>query len=345
MANSDEPFDPHSAPTIMEQVPAAAREAIAAAARAARRKELPPPKKIGDILKEGFELYQKNLLLFLITAAVAMGPVYLVKDVLVAGATSRFTSGATSGLEAKGAELQALQEQLARRTQEGASAEEIAGLTTRMTELSMESLKAVGGAAAGVGLTILVLLLTIPLILVANFLAQAALVVAISDRARDGHLGWQGAWAVVFRNLGGVLVTSLLTAAMVAVGLVMCILPGLVAGFLAALAMPVVLLERKAGVDAIKRSFELVKGDWLRVLLVLVVFAVLNWVASFVGGLFVPDRFVFLNLLVGDLVTIVVAPIPIIGLVLVYNDIVLHKGASEGEIESRQQALLGPAEG
>src|SRR5260370_28671405 len=42
------------------------------------------PRGIWDILSEAFDLYKKNAVLLIITAAVAMGPVYAIKDAFMA---------------------------------------------------------------------------------------------------------------------------------------------------------------------------------------------------------------------------------------------------------------------
>src|SRR5258708_29832334 len=97
------------------------------------------------------------------------------------------------------------------------------------------------------------LLITIPLIVLATYLAQAALTVVVADRARAGTIGWQQAWGVVLQNLGSLVLTTFLVVLGVAVGLVFCVLPGLLFSLLAPLAVPVVLLEKKNRVGPIQR--------------------------------------------------------------------------------------------
>jgi cell shape-determining protein MreD len=89
---------------------------------------------------------------------------------------------------------------------------------------------------------------------------------------------------------------------------------------------------------------ELVKADWVRVLVVLVVFGILQLVASWLGGLLIPSRFYFLHMLIGDLVSIAVLPIPIIGLVLLYQDIARTKlNVPEEKLAAQRTGLLtGP---
>src|SRR5713226_6366254 len=231
------------------------------------------PRGVGDILGEAFELYKKNAVLLIVTAAVAMGPVYVVKDAIMAAALAPM---ATTGLEADTDRMKDLQKQMEQAQARGASPAEIQSIAAQQMEVALGSAKKGLGVLAGIGLMLLGLLLTIPFMILAVYLAQAALTVVVADRARAGTMGWQEAWQVVLANLGSLVVTSLMVMIGVAVGLVFCILPGLVFSLFAALTIPVLLLEKKSGMTAIRRSVELVKADWVRVVVVLVLFGILQ---------------------------------------------------------------------
>lgn len=224
------------------------------------------PRGLGEILSEAFALYRSNAALLIGTTALAMGPLDLLKDVLLASAD--------------------------------------------------------GGVATAVALLVALLafVVSIPFVVLGAFAAQAALTVLVADRARGGALRWQDPWRIVWANLGPLLLTSFLVFAGVAVGSLFCLLPGMVFGLFAAFSVPVVLLERKSGVAAIARSFELVRADWVRTALVLFVFGVLKLAAAVVGGALVPAQFALLHLLVRDLLALAAVPIPILGLVLLYQD-------------------------
>jgi hypothetical protein len=296
------------------------------------------PRGVGEILGEAFELYKKNAALLIVTAAIAMGPVYVVKDAILAASLAPV---ATAGLEADADRLKDLEKQMELAQARGASPAEIQAIAARQMEIALGSAKQGVAMLSGLGVILLGLLLTIPLFALAAYLAQAALTVVVADRARAGTMGWQQAWQVVLQNLGALVVTSLMVVIGVAVGLVFCVLPGLLFSLFAALTVPVVLLERKSGTAAIGRSVELVKADWMRVLVVLVVFGILQAVASWVGGLIIPSRFYFPHLLLGDLVSIAVLPIPIIGLVLLYQDIARTKlNVPEEKLEAQRVGLL-----
>jgi hypothetical protein len=298
------------------------------------------PRGVGDILGEAFELYRKNAGLLIVTAAIAMGPVYVVKDAIMAAAIAPV---ATSGLEADTDRMERLQKQMEQAQARGASPAEIQSIAAQQMEVALGSAKKGLGMMAALGLMLLGLLLTIPFMILAAYLAQAALTVVVADRARAGTMDWQQAWRVVLENLGSLVMTSLMVMIGVAVGLVFCILPGLVFSLFAALTVPVLLLEKKSGTTAIRRSVDLVKADWVRVLIVLVLFGILQAITSWVGGLIVPSRFYFLHMLVGDLVSIAVLPIPIIGLVLLYQDIARARlNVPEETLEAQRTGLLTP---
>lgn len=342
MAENDgnDTFDPHSAPTVMEMSPIFQ----------AKQTSTPSPAPSGGgpvndaiaLLKHAFEMYKAHFALFIITAAVAMGPVYLLKNAV----TAMFAAPASmvsTGLEAQSRKVERLSEELQRKVAAGAPQSEIDALQQEVLNASSQLLAGSGvaaggmvaGALAGFGL----FLLSIPLLVLATFLAQGALVVAVNDRLGGGSMDWKGAWGVVAGRATPLILTSLLAAAAVLVGTLACVLPGLVVGFFLAFAMPIVLLERKSGVDALKRSYELVRGDWLRVLIVAIAYTVLSWVAAFIGGLFIPSRWIFVHGFIGDLMTILVLPVPIICLVLLY-DSVTRKLDGAAVADARRAQLL-----
>lgn len=281
---------------------------------------------IGEVLTEAFHLYRDNLVVMLITAGIALGPVYFVKNGLMAlfvpgidASTARVNAQADSfaAMSAK------LNEKIAAGT---ATPEELERYQKELLATAGVGVKETGGMLMWLFGLLASLLLTIPLVIIANLLAQAALTVLLADRAAGGNIGWQGAWSKTVTRLPALLITALVTGLGVALGTLMCVLPGLLFAFGCAFVMPIALLEGRAGPEAIKRSIELVKADWLRVVIVMVVAAVLSYVASAIGSMLIPNSWVFLDSLVGDLVSILVLPLPIIGLVLLYREQMEQRG-------------------
>src|ERR1700693_862388 len=67
-------------------------------------------------------------------------------------------------------------------------------------------------------------------------------------------MDWQAAWRVVIRNLPGLLVTSIFVFVGVVIGLMLCIVPGIVFGLLCAFTVPVILLEKKSGTGLVQED-------------------------------------------------------------------------------------------
>ncbi|MFN7130882.1 MAG: hypothetical protein ACK4N5_02295 [Myxococcales bacterium] len=283
------------------------------------------PRPLGEILAEALRLYTGNLVAMLLTAGIALAPIYLVKNTF--SALFAPSDDATAHLKAEAERIEALNRRMEERLREGtATPEELEELQREILEASGGALFEGGALLARTAGLLLTLLLTVPLLLLASFLAQAALTVLVADRAEGGTLGWAGAWAKLPQRLPALLATAMVAIVGVVLGLVLCVLPGVAFAFFCAFAMPVALLENRAGPEAIRRSFALVKADWLRVLVVLVIFAVLSAVANSVGNALVPASMVFLRLMIGDLISVLLLPVPIIGLVLLYRDGLVRRG-------------------
>ena len=240
------------------------------------------PRTVGAILSEAFELYKRNAALLIVTAAVAMGPVFLVKDAIFALALSPV---ATAGLEADADRMQDLDRQMEEARARGATPAEIQSIAAKQMQVALGSAKRGAGLVAGFFLMLLGLLITIPLMVLAAYLAQAALTVVIADRTREGgSLTWQQAWGVVLRDLIPLAITSVLVALGVALGLVLCIVPGLF--FLAFFGLaPFYFLDGRLSLgDAFSASREAVSSKSLAgSILLCIIVGVLGLIACVVG--------------------------------------------------------------
>jgi len=110
-------------------------------------------------------------------------------------------------------------------------------------------------------------------------------------------------------------------AGLIAVGLVLWVIPGLVVAFCFALLAQVVVVEGLGGAAALRRSVEVVGSDWLRIALLLALFVALTWAARLLADLVIPDAAIFMTHLVGDLLTLVIMPLPLITAALLYLDV------------------------
>jgi hypothetical protein len=133
----------------------------------------------------------------------------------------------------------------------------------------------------GVGISLLLALITMVVSLVGTFWLQGALVFAVDD-VRDGRI--DSTVGQVFERAGPYLATlilaGILAALGVAVGLVLLIVPGLILLTWWCLIVPVIVLEGKRVGESFSRSRELVRGHAWTVFGVVVITAILTAIAS-----------------------------------------------------------------
>lgn len=307
-----------------------------------------PEKGVADILKEAFDLYRRHARALLLTCAVLFVPASIVKSCAMAVITGPTVAAATTA--AQTVEMQkedltnaqrALQEAYAGNVDKK-TLEKLQGDQRRVVEeMNRRSMMAASAAMGSFTLLILGILGTLVtaffLYGVAMPLTNGALTVAVADRVLGGNAGWREVWMLLFHRLGPLLTAVIPAAIVVAFGFVMLFVPGLVLGLLFAFVAPVVLIEGLRGRAALQRSAQLVSSDWLRVALMIIVVAVLRFAAVGLSSLFIPRTALFVSSLVGDLVTMVLLPLPILGTVLLYFDI---RRRREGFTDDRLRADL-----
>jgi hypothetical protein len=152
-------------------------------------------------------------------------------------------------------------------------------------------------------------------------LTNGALTIAVADRVLGGDAGWREVWMLLFRRVDKLLRAMIPAAIVVAIGFVFLVIPGIVFGLLFAFVAPVVLIEGVGGRAALERSTTLVRSDWLRVALVTLAFAFIRGAAQLIANLLVPHGAIFFDSLMSDLITMVLLPVPVLGMVLLYFDI------------------------
>ena len=123
----------------------------------------------------------------------------------------------------------------------------------------------------------------------------------------------------------------LLTYLMLAVGFVLCVIPGIIVLILTAFVSEVLILENKGCVESIKRSFVLAKSSWGRILLVGVISVLLMWVVSLLISL--PFQVLTMGVaqqtslamamstIVRGITSAIVMPIIAVAFVLLYYDV------------------------
>jgi hypothetical protein len=167
---------------------------------------------------------------------------------------------------------------------------------------------------------------------------HGALTIAVADRLTGGQAAWPELWARLLRRLSVLTSVVVPTAILLGVGFLLGVLPGLVAAFFCLFVAPVALIEGVGGIEAIKRSAALVRADWLRCALLLVAFGITWSLAHWLAG-----AATFFANFIGDLLFLLVMPVPMIAAVLLYLDLRRKlDGLDEDTLNAELEALRPP---
>src|SRR5262245_12625032 len=289
----------------------------------------PAEKGVADILADSFRLYRAHARPMLLICALLFVPASLVKScVMSALLTPKLAAESTTEMAELAHVAEDSRRALADAYARNADADTIAGLQReyqkRLEQVSGQVAHLAGRAPGRFTLWLLGVLATLVSALVVAIafpLIGGALTIAVADRLGGGQAGWIESWMLLLGRLGKLLAAIVPAAGLIAIGLVLWIIPGLVIAFFFALVAQVAVVEGLGGAAALRRSAELVGADWLRVALLLGVFGALVWGARRLADLVIPDVAIFTTELVGDLLTLVVLPLPLIAGALLYLDI------------------------
>jgi hypothetical protein len=288
-----------------------------------------PEKGVADLLAEAFQLYRTHARSLLLICALLFAPASLVKSCALAAilgptVTAAYGEQAEQITRQADASRRAIADAYARH----ADPDTIRKLQDEQRQLLEDVSRRALAAAGGPGKLALFLLGLLGTLVTAFFLygiivplTNGALTIAVADRILGGNSGWREVWMLLFRRVSKLLSAVIPAALVIAFGFVCFVIPGLIAALFFAFVSPVVLIEGLGGKAALRRSYELVRSDWLRVALMLVVFGVLQAVARTLAGILIPRTAIFFDSLFSDLFTMLLLPIPVLGAVLLYFDI------------------------
>lgn len=226
-----------------------------------------------------------------------------------------------------------------------------------MALLQMVLVAAFGGAAvgpAGMGggteniAASLVVLLLVPF----TVLMSGAQTKAIADRYLGTPASVTGSYSYIFRNAGPFLLTAILVSLMIMGGMVLCIVPGIIAAFVCAFASQVAAIEGVYSSDAIRRSRELASGQWGRIFGLGLIVGLLMMVITV--GLSVVTQGPLVMMLgakgamvagqaVDAAINILVGPFSTIAFILLYFDVRVRKEGFDLELLSRSLQPAGAA--
>jgi hypothetical protein len=132
-------------------------------------------------------------------------------------------------------------------------------------------------------------LLSIVNILVVYPLTVAALTHAIASVYLQKPTSVGNSFSRAFRVLGPLIVTGILVYLIIVVGTILCIIPGIIASFILFLTTQVVVVEGVWGMDALKRSRQLMKGNVGTAVVLIILIFIIQLGLSF-GGNLIPQK-------------------------------------------------------
>ena len=94
-----------------------------------------------------------------------------------------------------------------------------------------------------------------------NLLAQGMARGMSNEALSRGSCSFESGMDVLSRKLGGLIVASILVGIAVMVGIVLLVIPGLIIGFLLMFTIIALVVENLGAVDAMKRSYSVVRGN------------------------------------------------------------------------------------
>jgi len=177
------------------------------------------------------------------------------------------------------------------------------------------------------------------ILLAGLFLAHGALVPLLSELEAGRHAGPAHAWAVAGARIGALLWTGILAAALVGLGAACFILPGiaLAAGF--SIAAPIVVRERISGRAALERSWRLIRGHWGTALGYWALIVLFSLIATGVAARAPAGPW---QPFISALIRVILYPLPLVGLVLLYQRSLSTSAGARRPGSSAQESLGSP---
>lgn len=152
-------------------------------------------------------------------------------------------------------------------------------------------------------------------VMVMGPIANGAVTKAVADRYLDQPTSFGRAYGYVFGRFGRIVGALLLVMVFVFLGSLLLILPGIYLYIRYCLVPVVVVVENVGGTAALKRSGELMKGNWGKVIVLGILLVIISMMMSGVSAL-IPQK--FLAAIVSAAVTVLYTTFAQVVLVVIY---------------------------
>ena len=208
---------------------------------------------------------------------------------------------------------------------------------------------AVGSAAISDEAAVQILVVTVIFVAIQFLLVQPFLVAAIARAAADAYLGERVSIGRTYRfaltRLPAILWVTVLTSILTIIGVILLIIPGIIAFVRLSLAPPVLVVEDVRGTKAVGRSWRLTKGHFWRLLALLILSALIAGVGALI--ITIPTEVIALQLgpsgwpvsaLGTTLATVLITPFSMLIIVLFYFDMRIRKEGFDIEVMAQELA-------
>jgi hypothetical protein len=187
------------------------------------------------------------------------------------------------------------------------------------------------------GLILLASLTAAAIAVIISAVLQAALLRAATQATIGDRVDLDASYRWGFQRFASVLWVSILVGVSVGIGFLLLIIPGIILLVMFEASVPVVVVEGQRGTQAMRRSWDLVRGHFWHVLGVIVVTALITAVVSGILGA-IGSANAVLSLIFTTIAQIIVAPFSALVTVLLYLDL---RARTEGVDAATLRAQLG----
>jgi uncharacterized membrane protein len=245
------------------------------------------PRTLSDLYDETTTIWAKRWLNLALTAGLLLVPVQLLSQAMITTAQPGPAAIAnTAKIKIATAQLTGLTKELEKGE---ITHEKYRQDVAKYSEvLKAESGHSSGRSFLGSLLVLVLLLLQVGLVWP---LTQGAVTISVARELSGRDTEPVDAWRMVVDRAPAVLLTGAMAGVLITIGMWLFVVPGVVVLFLFSMAMPVVIIEKLEGVDALKRSVYLVIESWVMVVLVSAVVggvgAIVMYAVSYLSGIYI----------------------------------------------------------
>lgn len=159
---------------------------------------------------------------------------------------------------------------------------------------------------------------------------QAAILRGAAQATIGDPVDIEGSYRWGFRRVGSVLLLAILLGITVVIGFILFIIPGVIFLVFFSVSVPALVIENRRGTEAMKRSWNLVSGNFWHALGVMLVAAIITGMVSGIIGAFGGDNW-FVRWIFTAIAEVITVPFTALVGVLLYLDLRARKEALSAE--------------